>query len=74
MFQKVDGKRVYVVDLITMPKLPINSIGSPELQPCAVALTQAIEQKVITEPGRYSIEIVLNEFRELRWNVYKILD
>jgi hypothetical protein len=72
MFQKVDGKRLYLVNLLAMPKLPIHSMDSPELAPYAKALNEAIEQKVITEPGQYGIEVYQDEFHELRWNAYKI--
>lgn len=55
MLQIVDDKEVYVVDLKTMPELPI-TWETPEEEPFAKALGAAILTGVITEPGKYGIE------------------
>jgi hypothetical protein len=54
--QTVDGRDVYVIDFATMPELPITA-GSLEDAPYAAALDDAIRTGVITEPGKYGIEI-----------------
>lgn len=56
MLQTVDGREVFVVDFDTMPELPIT--WSPGFQPYALALEAAIQEKLITEPGKYGIEII----------------
>lgn len=56
MLQSVDGREVFVVDFDTMPKLPITWDNLNE-QPYAEALAKAIQDKVITKPGKYGIHI-----------------
>lgn len=56
MLQIVDGVKVYVVDLKTMPKLPI-AWTKPEEEPYARALQMAIEDGAITKPGKYGIHV-----------------
>lgn len=70
MLQTVDGKEVYVVDFDTLPELPI-TWETPEEEPYARCLTAVIEDKVITEPGKYGIEITNNGQGNL-YNVYQI--
>jgi hypothetical protein len=71
MLQAVDGKIVYVVDLYTMPELPITGNGWE--RPYADALTQALVQKVIKEPGKYGISIDFTK-TPLHWDVFKIIE
>jgi len=88
MYQEVDGVWVEVVDLKTMPKLPITGLTEHEMverraymnivnrvlfgpsldmfsawKPAsgkvARALTAAITDGIITEPGKYAIQIDL---------------
>lgn len=56
MLQTIDGYNVFVVDFKTMPELPI-TWSSPEEEPYAKALQAAIQDGVITEPGKYGIQI-----------------
>jgi hypothetical protein len=56
MLQTVDGYFVFVVDFDTMPALPITWNNSEE-EPYARALQAAIQDGVITEPGKYGIQI-----------------
>lgn len=69
MLQEVAGKQVYVVEFDEMPKLPITH-SSEEEKPYALALARAIHNKIITEPGKYGIEIV--EHEELGAKEYQI--
>lgn len=69
MLQTVAGREVFVVDFDTMPELPITGVGEEE--PYARALTAAIEDGVITEPGKYGIH-VSDRSNRLVWNVYRI--
>lgn len=72
MLQTVDGKEVYVVEFDTMPKLPITH-STEEEKPYALALARAIHNKIITEPGKYGIEIVEHEdLRATEYQVYKV--
>lgn len=57
MFQNIDGHRVFVVDLPSIPQLPITDGGIRSLRPYADALELAILQRIIKEPGKYGIEI-----------------
>lgn len=57
MFQTIQGKRVYIADLVELPKLPVHDGGLVELKPYAEALTNAIRDKIITKPGKYAIEV-----------------
>lgn len=72
MLQTVDGREVYVVDFDTMPELPI-TWETPEEEPYARCLTAVIEDKVITEPGKYGIEVKYDkEENEKFYSVYRI--
>jgi hypothetical protein len=64
--QKIQGRNVYVVDLPEIPQLPIYAINrpalpaynyKPELAPYAEALDAAIRQGIVSQPGKYAIEI-----------------
>lgn len=69
MFQVIDNKKVYVVDIPnTFLTLPIIDGGIPELKPYADALDSAIKTGIIKEHGKYAIEITpLNMY-----NIYAI--
>ena len=54
--QTVDGVEVYVVDLNTIPELPI-TWNTPDEEPYAKALEQAIRNGTISEPGKYGIHV-----------------
>lgn len=54
--QIVDGTEVFVVDLEALPELPI-TWSTAEEEPYAKALDHAIRTGVITEPGKYGIEL-----------------
>lgn len=69
--QTVAGKLVYVVDLETMPELPITGQGWE--QPYAEALTKALVMKLITKPGKYGIHINF-ETTPIKWDVHKIIE
>lgn len=56
MLQVVDGIQVYVVDFETVPDLPITWANETE-EPYAKALGAAIATGVITEGGKYGIEV-----------------
>ena len=56
MLQTIDGYTVFVVEFDTMPELPITWTTKEE-KPYALALDRAINDKVITEPGKYGIHI-----------------
>jgi hypothetical protein len=53
MIQLVEGIPVYVVDLKTMPQLPI--VGTGIDQYYAEALTLALRDGVVAKPGKYGI-------------------
>ncbi len=67
MLQTVDAKLVYVVDLKTMPVLPV--VGTGVEQKYADALTLALKDGLITKPGKYGIEI---DWFTGEWKVYQI--
>lgn len=56
MLQTFDGRLVFIVDFDTMPELPITWNNSEE-EPYAKALQAAIQDGVITKPGKYGIQI-----------------
>lgn len=56
MLQTVDGDEVYVVEFDTMPGLPI-TWATPEEEPYARCLDNALREQIITEPGKYAIKI-----------------
>jgi hypothetical protein len=56
MLQVIDGTQVFVVDFDTVPELPIRWANDTE-KPYAMALGAAIATGVITEPGKYGIEV-----------------
>lgn len=56
MFQKIQGKTVFVVDLKEIPKLPIRW-EVPYEKEYAQALERALFKGQITEPGKYGIHI-----------------
>lgn len=71
MLQIVDGRQVYVVDFDAMPELPITGVG--EEIPFARALTAAIESGLISEPGKYGIEVV-EEHGRLDYTIFAIVE
>jgi hypothetical protein len=69
MFQTIDGRRVFVVEFSQLPELPITDDGLPALKPYASALELAILNRIITEPGKYGIEI---DRLGMHYNIYAI--
>jgi hypothetical protein len=70
MLQVIVGQKIYVVEFETMPQLPI-TWKTEEEKPYALALAQAIHEKIITEPGKYGIFV---EIDTQMYNVFKILE
>lgn len=84
MYQVIKGVPVYVVEFDTMPEMPITRLTAGEfaykvltagniiMQPrisYAIALTNAIETGVITEPGKYGIHLVPGTYN---YEIYKV--
>lgn len=66
MLQIIDKLEVYVVEFDTMPTLPITGEGAEAIY--AEALTAAIQNGDIVEPGKYGVHVnadskVYNVFR-----------
>lgn len=64
MLQKVDGRYGYVVEFDEVPELPITWSKRKE-KPYALALAQAIHEKLITKPGKYMIVVKSDETYEI---------
>jgi hypothetical protein len=62
MLQTVDGTEVFVVDLEALPELPI-TWNNAEEEPYAKALDHALRTGVITQPGKYGIELEVPKSR-----------
>ena len=74
MLQIIDNDEVYVVDLKTVPELPI-TWNTPEEEPYARALQGAIERGQISEPGKYAFRIY--EFHrsvEMQYEVARVIE
>lgn len=71
MLQTIDGVEVYIVDFDTMPEMPI-TWSTPEEQPYALALEAAIRNGIVTEPGKYGIQITPRPFHRYDYNVYAV--
>lgn len=72
MFQVIDDRKVYVVDFESMPELPITGVGEEE--PYAVALTAAIREGLVTEPGKYGIHFSVDFDGTEVWNIFHIVE
>jgi hypothetical protein len=59
--QRVDGRYGYVVEFDELPELPITWSKRKEA-PYALALGQAIEEGLLTKPGKYMIVITGNDY------------
>jgi hypothetical protein len=76
-FARLPGDVVshYDVDLKEMPELPITWHDTPELKYYAQALQSAIEDRIITSPGKYRIQVIHNMFTEdRRYNIFVIIE
>ena len=73
MLQIVDGQEVFVVEFDTMPALPI-TWNTPEEKPYALALQAAIQDGVITEPGKYGLAVATLTEDDLTYNVARIIE
>lgn len=69
MFQTLDGHFVYVIQIAEVPNQPLTDGGNDALLPYAEAFNIALEQGLITGPGKYAIEVSVSDDR---WNVYHI--
>lgn len=74
MFSIIQGHNGFVVDLTEEfpPEMPIHDGGRPELKPYAEALTNAIRDNIIKEPGKYLIEVYYMALGQPGYNVYRI--
>ncbi len=74
MFQTIEGKLLFIVDLLTKPSslLPIHDGGNRVLRPYADALQEAILMGLVTKPGKYGIEMQSPLGGALWWQVYAI--
>ena len=72
MFQEIDGKKVYVVEIPEGPsQFPINDGGNPVLTPYAEALNNVYFQGLVREPGKYGIEV--DPFFN-SWAIHRIIE
>lgn len=70
MFQTIQGKKVYIVELKTFPiRSPINAGDDVALIPYAQALQIAIDNGIVSGPGKYAIEV---NPRLMWWNIFAI--
>jgi hypothetical protein len=70
MFQVIQGRIYFVVDMPEFPPpLPITDGGDPALTQYAEALTAAIQEGVVTKPGKYAIAV--NAVAG-RWTIFAI--
>ncbi len=71
MLQVIEDRLVYVVEFDTMPELPITGEGYE--RPYAEALTAAIREGLITEPGKYGVHVTDDkENDQVIYNVYHV--
>jgi hypothetical protein len=69
MLQTVQGVKLYIVDFDVMPELPITGIGEEAVY--AEALTVAIQNGDIVEPGKYGIQV---DIETKTYNIFKIVE
>jgi hypothetical protein len=72
MIQFVEDQLVYIVDFDTMPNLPI--VGTGIEQYYAEALTDALKNGKITEPGKYAISIDWTFGSERKYTIFKVIE
>lgn len=68
-FQVINDLKVYVVDLVETPDLPIRSGGDSELAPYAIALTHALKNRTIIAPGKFAIYV---DFSNDTWLAFEV--
>jgi hypothetical protein len=73
MLQTIQGREVYVVEFDTVPDLPI-TWNTPEEEPYARALHIAIEGGLITEGGKYGIDVETSEGPKPIFNIFHIIE
>ena len=73
MLQRVNGRLVYVVDFDTMPEMPITGSNLIE-RVYARVLTHAIQNGVITKPGKYGIYLSSGYAITKKYDIYKIVE
>lgn len=69
-FQRIQGRKVFIIDITDAnPKtlLPIHAGTDKRMVPYAKALDTAIRTNLITEPGKYAIEVTGTE-----WTIHTI--
>jgi len=71
MLQVIGGREVFVVEFDTMPELPITGEGREHHY--AMALTAAIRDGIVTEPGKYGVYIQTAHDRTV-YGVYRITE
>lgn len=70
MFQTIEGRYGYVVDLFVVPKEPIEDGGDEKLAPYTKALNEAIQTGIVMEPGKYFIFI--EDTGQTDWKVFAV--
>lgn len=68
MFQTIQGKELFVVDLPYSPNLPILA-DVPGTEAYAEALTTALKTDMIRLPGKFGIEV---DHTTKTFNIYRI--
>lgn len=71
MLQIIDDKEVYVVEFDTLPELPITWDNEDEML-YAIALGAAINDGIITEPGKYGIAIKRIDDDNMSYDISRI--
>lgn len=71
MLQTIDGRKVYVAEFDEIPELPI-TWDTPEEEPYARCLDNAIRTQVITKPGKYGIYVTVGADEKLTYHIYTI--
>jgi hypothetical protein len=72
MLQNVAGHLVYVVEFDTMPELPITGLGIDRVY--AEILTDAIQNRVITKPGKYALELTEQKAELFKYEVHSVVE
>lgn len=57
MFQVIHNRIYFVVELKEVPQRPISDAGDPALTPYAEALSAAIKDGIVSQPGKYAIAV-----------------
>lgn len=72
MFQEIDNRWYFVVDMPDFPPpMPVHDGGDPSLTPYAEAFTAAINEGLVTGPGKFAIAV---NHDQKRWTIFAITD